>query len=387
MKPGERSSANAVYAVDPTHPRYNESISGRHIELPESIDNHKDSVVVEGFRVDMWRILCELANVYYDSGKKEFRNENLASLFTPGTSCMDQSKMPFLLKNSGNLQKKYVAYAEYDYSKDRALRRDWNTFDVPAGWHKVASYNNNGDLPEGASFEIDVTVNSSKGSWMKAEVLLLKSLTSNTQLQLQEKTVPVDGKTHHLYWKFPAGEGNLKNYRWVRLVLNSDGGNVTVANPVLTRTMENSDKKYEVLDENMYPNESYRFVPWTSETTVTPRTDALGPGTMLQYHNYHGGAYLDLKGEKNADSYSKLYVYYSAGTCQGTGVYFDSYASGMQLLSKDAYADGNFLVKEIALSDIIDTKISQNHRKIVSRLVFANTKMDEKCFVYGIFAK
>ena len=385
--PGTKSSANAVYAVDATHPRYNEAISGRHIELPENETIKTDSAVLGGLQVDMWRVLCELANYDYDAANKEFRNEHLAWYFAPATNCMDQTKMPSFLKKGGYVQKKYFAYSRYDYNADATEIDESVTFDVPAGWHKVASYNNNGDLPEGASFEIDVTVNSSKGSWMKAEVLLLKSLTSNTQLQLQEKTVPVDGKTHHLYWKFPAGEGNLKNYRWIRLVLNSDGGNVTVANPVLTRTMENSDKKYEVLDENMYPNESYRFVPWTSETTVTPRTDALGLGSMLQYHNYHGGAYLDLKGEKNADSYSKLYVYYSAGTCQGTGVYFDSYASGMQLLSKDAYADGNFLVKEIALSDIIDTKISQNHRKIVSRLVFANTKMDEKCFVYGIFAK
>jgi len=385
MQPGTKSSADAVYAVDATHPRYKESISGRHIELPS--ENIKaDSSIIAGLQVDMWRVLCEVANYDYDATNKEFRNQNLSWYFAPGTDCIDQSKMPAFLKKGGYVQKKSFAYSRYDYNADATEQDKKVTFDVPAGWHKVASFNNGGDLPEGASFEVDITVNNAKGSWVKAEVLLLKSLISNTQLQLQEKTVAVDGKKHRVYWKLPAGEGSLKNYRWIRLVLNSDGGNVTVSNPVLTRTIEDSDKKYEDASENLYPN-TYRFVPWTSAVSAKPYSDALGSGIALHYQKYNQGAYLDLNGEKSLDSYSKLLVYYWPGTCQGTGVYFDSYSSGMELLRNNAHVDGNFMVKEISLSDIIDAKITHNHRKIASRLVFASVKTDEVCSVYRIFAK
>ena len=187
-------------------------------------------MVVRGLQVDMWRVLCELANYDYDDTNKEFRNENLAWYFKPGTNCMDQTKMPNFLQKDGYVQKKYFAYSRYDYKADATEEDKSVTFNVPAGWHKVASFDNGKDLSEGASFEIDISVNSSKGSWMKAEILLLKSMSSAAQLQLQEKTVAVDGKTHHIHWKLPAGDGALKNYRWIRLVLNSDGGNVTAIN-------------------------------------------------------------------------------------------------------------------------------------------------------------
>ena len=385
--PGSKSSANAVYAVDATHPRYKESISGRHIELPENKDLKVDSAVIGGLQVDVWRVLCELANYDYDSANKEFRNQNLAWYFTPGANCMDQSKMPNFLKKDGYVQKKYFAYSRYDYNAEATELDESVGFDVPAGWHKVASYNNGEDLPEGATFQVDIQTNKSNGNWMKAELLLQKSKISSGQIQLQEKTVMVDGKTHRIYWKLPAGEGSLKGYRWLRLVLNSDGSNVTVSNPVLLKTVDHTDKKYEKLGENMYPNAAYKFVPWTNSVTMTPYADALGSGVTIQFKKLHGGAYLDLNGEKSAEAYSKLYVYYWPGTCQGTGVYFDSYSSGMELLRNNAHVDGNFMVKEFALSDILDAKITQNHQKIASRLVFANVKTDEVCSVYRIFAK
>jgi hypothetical protein len=155
----------------------------------------------------------------------------------------------------------------------------------------------------------------------------------------------------------------------------------------LLKTVENTEKTYDKLSENLYPNVAYKFVPWTSAVSATPYSDALGSGVSLRFQKLHGGAYLDLNGEKSADSYSKLYVYYWPGTCLGTGVYFDSYSTGMELLRNNAVADGNFLVKEIPLSDIIDAKITHNHRKITSRLVFANVKTDEVCSVYRILAK
>jgi hypothetical protein len=261
------------------------------------------------------------------------------------------------------------------------------TFDVPAGWHKVAVFDYGEQLPEGSDFQVDIKVNKSNGNWVKAELLLMKSKSGAGQLQLQEIPVTVDGKNNHVHWKFPAGEGALKSYRWIRLVLNSDGGNVTVSKPVITKTVENTNKKFDTLKENLYPNIHNEFFPWTSSASATPYTDALGSGMALEYRNVNGGVYLDLEGEKSADSYTKLQVYYWPGTCQGTGIYFDSYATSMQLLSDNPKMDGRFLMKEVPISDIVNTGVTHNHRKIVSRLVFRSLGGNEKCLVYRILAK
>ena len=150
--PGSKSSANAAYAVDATHPRYKESISGRHIELPAAKTLKSDSLIVGGLQVDMWRVLCELANYDYDDSRKGFRNENLSWYFTPGTNCMDQTKMPKFLRKDGYVQKKYLAYGRYDYKADATEQSKNVTFDVPAGWHKVAVFDYGEQLPEGSDF-------------------------------------------------------------------------------------------------------------------------------------------------------------------------------------------------------------------------------------------
>jgi hypothetical protein len=382
--PGAKSSANAVYAVDATHPRYNEPISGRHIELPSNMK--ADSAVIRGLQVDMWRVLCELANYDYDYAGKKFRNENLSWYFKPGTDCMDQTKMPEFLRKGGYVQKKYFAYGRYDYNAE-ATESDKNvTFDLPAGWHKVAVFDNGEDLPEGASVGFDITVNNTKGSWMKAELLLLKSKSGAGQLQLQEVSIPVDGKKHHVHWKLPANEGSLKKYHWIRLVLNSDGGNVTVANPVLTKSVEDTGKEYENADIELYPK-AYKFASWTPSASVETYLEGANMGAELDFKKIGSEAYLDFKGEKSFESYKKLQIYYWPGSCQGTGVYFDSYLSGMQYLKDSATIEGDFVVKEISLSDVIDTKITHNYKKIASRLVFRSGKTDEVCLVYRILAK
>lgn len=382
--PGAKSSANAVYAVDATHPRYKEPISGRHIELPSNMK--ADSAIISGLQVDMWRVLCELANYDYDYVGKKFRNENLSWYFKPGTDCMDQTKMPEFLRKGGYVQKKYFAYGRYDYNADATESAKSVTFDLPAGWHKVAVFDNGEDLPEGASVEFDITVNNTKGSWMKAELLLLKSKSGAGQLQLQEVSVPVDGKKHHVHWKLPANEGSLKKYHWIRLVLNSDGGNVTVANPVLTKSVEDTGKDYESAIAELYP-EAYKFASWTPSASVETYLEGANMGAELDFKKIGSEAYLDFKGEKSFESYKKLQIYYWPGSCQGTGVYFDSYLSGIQYLRDSATIEGDFVVKEISLSDVIDTKITHNYKKIASRLVFRSGKTDEVCLVYRILAK
>ena len=61
--------------MDPTHPRYGEAISGRHIELP--FETKAMQPVYDGLRVDMWRILCEVAKYDYDRDLGQFRNPKL----------------------------------------------------------------------------------------------------------------------------------------------------------------------------------------------------------------------------------------------------------------------------------------------------------------------
>lgn len=382
--PGAKSSANAVYAVDATHPRYREPISGRHIELPSNMK--ADSAIISGLQVDMWRILCELANYDYDYASKEFRNENLSWYFKPGTNCMDQTKMPEFLRKGGYVQKKYFAYGRYDYNVDATESDKSVTFDLPAGWHKVAVFDNGEDLTEGASVEFDITVNSTKGSWMKAELLLLKSKSGAGQLQLQEVSVPVDGKKHHVHWKLPANEGSLKKYHWIRLVLNSDGGNVTIANPVLTMTVEDNGREYEGADAELYPK-AYKFASWTSSASVESYLQDANMGAELDFKKIGSEAYLVFNDEKSFESYKKLQIYYWPGSCQGTGVYFDSFLSGMQYLNGTSTMEDGFVVKEISISDILDTKITRNYKKIASRLVFRSGKTDEVCLVYRILAK
>jgi hypothetical protein len=382
-KPGSRSSADAVYAVDPSHPRYKESISGRHIELPESVDDHKDSIVVEGFRVDMWRILCELANVDYDHERKEFRNENLAPLFAPGTNCMDQSKMPLLLKNSGKLQKKIFAYSNYDYSKTRASREEWNSFDVPAGWHKVASFDYGGELPENSTFEVDIKVDKAKGNWMKAELLLLKSKSGVSHVQLQEVDVPVDGGRFTARWKLPANKETLRSYRWFRLVLNSDGASVSVKEPRLIRSIEGNSLPTAKVAKNIYPNSDYKTVGWNDATALAPYSDALGTGLEAQFTKGYAGFHFDFNGMKSMDGYSGIKVTYWPGTCMKTGVYFDSFQKHRFSL-KNGTKSGNFMNVDIPLSKIVDVSLTPQNKYAAFRLNLQSLFADEKCIVKAV---
>ena len=381
--PGNWSSANAAYAVDPTHPRYNEPISGRHIELPEQLAGNENSPVVNGFRVDMWRILCELANYDYNPQTKEFRNENLSPLFAPNTNCMDQSKMPALIKNSGNLQKKYFAYSKYDYTPKSYAQGRWNTFDLPAGWHKVALYNNAEEIPETTTFEVDLKIENPKGNWMKAELLLSKGRNGSGQVQLQEINIPQDGSVYTARWQLPANKAILKSYRWFRLVLNSDGAKVYVKDARLVRSMESTDVPKEKIAKDIYPNSKYSIHTWSSNTTVSPYSDALGTGSEVNFKYASGGTYFDFGGAKNMEGNSALKVTYWPGTCQHTSVYFDSYDKKPGLL-KHGVTDGNFESLDIPLSQIVDISITPQNKPVASRLVLKSLSTNEKCIVKSI---
>lgn len=380
--PGTRSSANAVYAVDPTHPRYSESISGRHIEMPVDEKGHIDTTVLRGMQVDMWRVLCEVSHYDYNASAKAFRNEYLNGVFAPNVNCMDIGSMPDVIKNSGLKNTRNLAYARYDYNKKATEKTSSVTFDVPAGWHKVATYDNGTQIPANSDFEIDITVNNSKGSWFKAELLLFKSKSESGQFQMKEIDVPVDGKKHTIQWSMPSTDDMLRFYRWFRLVMNSDGANVTLSKPRLVKKAF-AKEQYNKVESNLYPSSRYDFVTWTQSAIFSNYSDALGRGLSIKFANYGAGGFIDFGEFANAGSYKNLKVTFWPGTCENTGIYFGSYSRGIALL-RNGTAKGNFLSKTIPIADIVSPNFIQGNAMLTSRLSIQGQKPDERCIIHDI---
>ena len=385
--PGSRSTAKAAYAVDPTHPRYGETSSGRHVELPDLTSSEKkEENVANGIRVDFWRMLCELANQDYNWQNKSFSNEKLAGHFVPGTNCMDQSRIPLLLHSFGKMYSKAFPYSRYMYAKSATELEDAVSFDVPAGWHKVSLHDNGADVPNASVFEVGVKVNQSKGNWMKAELLLYKGKNGSGQLQMKEIDVPMDGEYHLLRWNLPAASGSLEHYRWLGLVLNSYGANVTLQKPHLFLSTVETNVPTEKVESQVYPENEYKFNAWTESQLIAPYSDALGSGVELKFGQSGGGIHIDFDGEKSLEGYSTLKVVYWPGSCEGTSVYFDSFRNGHKKLGVGNMS-GNFMVTEIPLVDIINMLYTPEHKKVASRLVFENFRSEEQCLIHNIELK
>lgn len=378
--PKDRSTAKAVYAVDPTHPRYSESISGRHIEPPVSGGEIKQNVL-DGMHVDVWRVLCELSKADYDSTTQKFRNAKLLGQFSQNSSCMDQSLMPQIIKNGGVSQQKTFGYARYDFKSSASESNKNVSFNVPAGWQKVAIFDNNHDIPAGAIFEIDVKVDSHKGNWMKSELLLTFTKNGGGQIQMTENNINMDGNTHTLRWQLPTAEGALKRYRWLRLVINSEGGKVTLSNPrLLTSAMTFAAETPKAISSNkIYPNSSISIVPWSKSMSIK---DANG---ILQISNADkfDGMHFDLGGTFSMDKYKNLRIEYVSGTCEGYELFFDSKDSQFDRLVNGSLQNGS-VYKILPLSDLINTNVTPNHGLSASRLSLQAIRKDEKCSIKSI---
>lgn len=381
-QPGALSSGTAVYAVDPTHPRYEEPISGRHIELPVHSDGTIDTVVLQGMQVDIWRFLCEVAKYDYDETKHAFRNELLTGVFEPKASCMDLTKVPEIIRISGFRNVKSFGYARFDYNKIASEINEDVTFDVPAGWHKVAVFDNGAGIQSDVEFVVDVTVNRANSSWMKAELILNRAKDGPSQLQLQEISIPVDGKKHTLRWPMSFSDGALSKYRWLRLVLNSDGGNVTISKPRFEKTAINASEPSVIMVPVIYPNTFVTSYPMAS-TTLQPYHDGYASGLKADFRLISSSFFMNFGERKNLNNYTNLKVTYWPGTCQKTSVYFDSFTKGKVSL-KDGSVDGIFIGKRIPLASIIDTEVTPNHGFSASRLVFQSTKSGESCVIKDV---
>jgi len=381
--PGALSTGNSTYAVDPSHPRYNEPISGRHIESPIK-DDTVNTTVLSGMQTDIWRILCELAKYDYDPKTKTFDNPGLNGYFSPSTQCMDATKIPDFIKNTGMNQQKDFGYIRYDFSGEATEANSYVGFILPAGWQKVATIDNGGQIPPGTIFEIDIMVKNSNANWMKAELLLTKNKQGSSQLQLSEQDVPLDGNFHTIRWTVPASMEAVRNYRWFRLVLNSEGGAIISSKPKLITSaisVENTPKPIE--SSAIYPNTNFPIVPWSSNVSIQENGSGDNSSLQIKIPTKNDGFHINLTSHYSLDKYKELKVSFEPGTCQNTMVYFDSKNPNGRNLVRSTLQNG-IAYKILPLSEIVDTEVTPNHALSASRLVLQAISDNESCTIRSI---
>ena len=382
--PDNISTANAVFAVDPTHPRYNEPISGRHIESPVKGDKI-DQNVLAGMQTDVWRVLCEVAKYDYDAAAEKFRNPKLNGVFSHKTSCMDQSKIPDIIKNAGAVKTRKIAYARYDFNSKASESDHTVPFTLPAGWQKVATFNIPDNIPAGSAFEIDISVKNPKSNWMKAELLMVRDARGNGQIQLTETDVPQYGIIHTLRWVLPNTGESVIAYKWLRLVLNSNGGDVVLYKPrIVTSSMEFAETPAPISSATIFPATTYKTVPWSDKVALTKKLVGTSEWLYVSTEKRHDGFHFDLGKAVSMDKFASLVVEFEPGTCTHTEVYFDAKDTGTPNLGN--YSLQNDIANKILpLSKIIKTDVTPNHSLSASRLKIQATADNETCNIKAIY--
>lgn len=381
--PGAQSTAGSVYAVDASHPRFGEPISGRHIEPPVNSDGKIDSTVLKGMQTDVWRLLCEVAKLDYDTTQKQFRNAKLTGIFSPATSCIDNSKMPEIIANGGMLQTKRFGYMRYDYNADATESDEEVQFRLPSGWQRVMTVDNAKDVPEGAVFEVEIRVNNPKSNWMKAELLLTPNKSGGGQVQLDELNVKQDGNFHAIRWQMPTAKGAMAKYRWFRLVLNSNGGDVTLRNArLVTSARVFGEKPAAIRGADMFPA-IYPLVNWNESTSIETGKVLNVDATTFTFKERYAGIHLDFGGTFSFDNYKELSVEYLGGTCQNSEIYFGTNSHGKANLGNNSVQNA-FVTKVLPLSEIINTQVTTGNGYSASRLTLQALRANETCVIRAI---
>lgn len=382
-KPGSQSTGTAIFGVDPTHPRYDESISGRHIESPIK-DGNVDKNVLSGMQVDMWRVLCEVAKYDYNPYTNRFRNSKLTGFFSHTANCMESSKMPSIIKNGGTVQEKYFAYARYDFNPKATEKKESIEFTLPAGWQKVALFDNGQDVPVGSTFEFDIKTTSRKGNWMKAELLLTREKNGGTQVQLSEIFIPQDDMRHTIRWQIPGTAEALKKFRWFRLILNSNGGNVEMSQPrLVTSTRYLEEIPSAISSSSIYPNNIYNIKPWSNSVYLKEITMGTSSIMEAKINTKYDGLHINFNKAVSLNNYTNLVVSYVPGTCTNTAIYFDTGTSGSANLASNELQN-TFAVKKLPLSKIINTQLTPKGSFSASRLIIQALKDNETCKIKSI---
>ena len=381
--PGKRSTASATYAVDATHPRFSEETSGRHIESPINSDGSVDSTVLKGMQTEIWRLLCEIAKVDYDSANGEFRNAKLTGMFSPATSCMDNSKMPEIIAHGGIVQTKQFGYIRYDYNENATEADETVAFKLPSGWQKVALIDNAKDVPEGSIFEMDIKVENPKSNWMKTELLLTPGRNGGGQVQLDEQKVVQDGNFHTIRWQMPTAKGAMAKYRWFRVVLNSNGANVTIAKPRLIISATTfSEKPANIASAKLFPS-AYNVVSWNTSTSISKEKFENSDVTSFEFKEMYAGIHLDFGGTFSLDSYKELEVEYLGSTCQNSEIYFGTNSHGKVNLGNSS-RQNTFVNIILPLSNIINTQVTPGNGFSASRLTLQALSTNETCKIRSI---
>ncbi len=382
--PGNTSTGTAVFGVDPTHPRYGEPISGRHIESPVK-DGGIDSAVLAGMQADVWRILCEVAKADYDKAAGKFRNPKLNGIFSEKTSCMDLSKMPDLIRNAGKIQSRRIAYARYNYNAEATEKSATVPFALPAGWQKVAKFNIPDDIPAGSAFEIDISSANPKSNWMKAELLMVRDARGNGQIQLNETDVKQDGLSHTLRWVMPNTQNSTLNYKWLQLVLNSNGADVTLSAPrIITSTTDFAEMPEPIPSAKIFPEGGYKAVPWSSAVSLQKKTVGTSEMLYATTASRHDGFHFDFGKAYSMDAFTALVVEFEPGTCTRTEIYFDAKDTGSPNLG-DYRLQNGYANKILPLQNIVNTQVTPNRSLSASRLKIQATRDNETCNIKAIY--
>ena len=181
----------------------------------------------------------------------------------------------------------------------------------------------------------------------------------------------------------PANEGALNGMRWFCLVLNSDGGEVTVSNAQLVlNTRGDVPIPPKINSTTIYPN-SYKYFLWNDEVHVKKYTDELGAGLEINYDKGQRGLHIEMGQMVSMDDYRNLIITYWPGTCQRTLAYFDS-----KTLTKANLANGwlqnGFVRKNLPLDEIIDLNVTPHGSKAAHRLNLQSIGGSERCVIESI---
>ena len=181
----------------------------------------------------------------------------------------------------------------------------------------------------------------------------------------------------------PANEGALNGMRWFRLVLNSDGGDVTVSNAQLVlNTRGDVAVPPKISSADIYPSR-YEYFSWDDETHINTYGDELGIGIQIKFDKAQRGMHFEFGPMVSMDNYRNLVVDYWPGTCQRTLAYFDSKKLTDANLA-NGWLQNGFVRKILPLDEIIDLRVTPHGSKTAHRLNLQAVGGSERCVIKSI---
>lgn len=383
--PGNRSTAKAIYAVDKTHPRNKESFSGRHIEPPYKSDGTPKKNVIQGIQTDLWRLMCELAKIDFNKEKRSFDNPYFIGQFNPETSCLNQSQIPEIILNAGRVQYEPFHLARYDYASNSNDLTEDVSFSVPAGWQKVASFDYGNSLPANGLFEVILKMDNPKSNWLKADLILTQVKNGSNQIQLEEKSISPDGLFQTIRWQLPSSSDALQKFRWIRLILNSSGGDVTISKVrFINNAYSITSPPPSIPFSKIYPSDHVFFTPWDANAAhELDYKDNLGNGARFFFEKAYDGVQWSFKNAYDFSPYKKLSVSYWPNTCLHSFLFIDNPKKQRALLTNGT-SDGSFVKKTFSLEELINTNLNTSNYLSGNKLVLQTTTSNEECIIQNI---